>query len=361
MRTLELVRSIDRSAIRSIFVTLSGRPGILASEFEAAGAEIAPMRLSPAFPMAFIRLLRRNEVDAVHSHVALFSGAITMFARLAGVPRRIAHFRSDSPPGRLGVAKHLEYWLLRNLVDKTATDIVGVSPGSLTYGWRADWEKDPRCEVIPSGLDLTRFDDLKEVDRLRTLVGAAPGDKMIIHVGRGVPLKNRERAIALLAELSHDRSHPWLAFVGADSPEDRARWQEQARDAGVADHVRFLGDRGDVPQLLVGADLLLLTSHYEGLPGVLVEAAAAGTPSLASDLPGSRFLAERLSDVHPVSLDDTDAEWARQAAVLLELELTSSAREAALRRMRGSIFDLVRAVPRFVALWTGVESRQEQM
>jgi glycosyltransferase involved in cell wall biosynthesis len=353
MRTLELIERVDREQVRSIFVTLSGCPGSLAGQFEAAGAEIVPIKLSGSFPMAFVWLLRSQKVDAVHSHVATFSGVILTLARVAGVRRRIAHFRSDSPPARPTARKRAQYRLMRALIGWAATDIVGVSPGALTYGWRSDWEGDPRCRVIPSGLDLGRFGDVADEGTLRELLGARPQDKLLVHIGRGIPLKNRERAISIFAELSRSRPMTWLAFVGADTPDDRAHWQQLADDLGVGERVRFLGERGDVPQLLRGADLLALTSHYEGLPGVVVEAAAAGTPILASDLPGVRFIAAQLRDVHLMSLQSPDAEWARKASFLLDAEPTPRSREAARQRMRGGVFDLTRAAPRFLELWTG--------
>lgn len=356
MRTLELIRRMDPGQVRSIFVTLSGRAGSLAGEFEAAGAEVAPLALSWRFPFAFIRLLRNQQVDAVHSHVATFSGAILLLARIARVRRRIAHFRSDGPSSRPSVAKRMQYGIMRALIRWNATDILGVSPGALTHGWCSDWAKDSRCRVLPSGIDLASFAGVTSNGALRSHLGAGTTDKVVIHIGRGVPLKNRERALRIFAELSRQRPTPWLAFIGADTPDDRARWRHLAADLGISERVDFFGERDDVPQLLADADLLLLTSHYEGLPGVILEAAAVGTPSLASDLPGVRFVASHLPDVIPLSLDASDGEWANSASSLLDRRLTPAVREAACLRMRDGIFDLSRAVPEFLALWTDAKS-----
>lgn len=355
MRTLELIRLVDRQRVHSVFVTLSGRPGSLASEFEAAGAEVVPIRLSPSFPFAFVRFLRRRRVGVVHSHVALFSGVILALAALARVPRRIANFHSDRPrrPGRSRLRKRVQYRITGQLLDWTATEIIGVSPGALSHGWESDWEDDPRCRVVLFGCDLTRFDAVSDVTRLRRVIGAAADDKVIVHVGRGVPLKNRERAIDVFAAVAEKRPSTWLVFVGAETEDDRARWEEQARALGVAERVVFLGERSDVPDLLTGADLLLQTSLYEGLPGVVMEAAAAGTPSLVSRLPGSEYLASRLTDVHPISLDLPDDEWARQALELLGAELTPQSRSAARESLRDTEFDVRRAAPAFTELWLG--------
>lgn len=353
MRTLELIQRLDPTRVRSLFVTLSGRPGSLAKDFQDAGAEVLPLRLSSRFPLAFFRLLRAERVDAVHSHVATFSGALLLLARTAKVTRRIAHFRSDSPPDRPRLPKRIQYRVMRALINWNATDIVGVSPGSLTRGWRANWESDSRCRVLPSGIDLVRFATAAPTRELRTLVGGKKADKIVLHVGRGVPLKNRERAISIFAVLARQRPGLRLAFVGADNLEDRARWNQSAENLGIADRVTFLGERDDVPQLLKAADLLLFTSYYEGLPGVVVEAAAAGTPVVASDLPGVSFVAMRVRDIQPVSLEESDETWASHASGFLDRDLTLASRESAHLRLVGGIFDLARALPTFLALWNG--------
>ena len=69
----------------------------------------------------------------------------------------------------------------------------------------------------------------------------------------------------------------------------------QAAALGVLDRVRFLGHREDVPGLMQAADLLLLPSRWEGMPYVVLEAAAAGLPIVATPVDGAReFLAGEL-------------------------------------------------------------------
>lgn len=62
----------------------------------------------------------------------------------------------------------------------------------------------------------------------------------------------------------------------------RAHLEARVVAEGLGSRVRFLGVRADVPAIIKGLDLLLLPSHHEGLPMVLVEAQAAGTPCLVS-------------------------------------------------------------------------------
>ncbi|MFS8101996.1 glycosyltransferase [Lentzea alba] len=68
----------------------------------------------------------------------------------------------------------------------------------------------------------------------------------------------------------------------------RADLEHRAEELGVADRVRFLGTRCDVPDLLDAADVVVLTSDWEGMPIAILESLAAGRPVVASDVDGVR-------------------------------------------------------------------------
>jgi glycosyltransferase involved in cell wall biosynthesis len=62
--------------------------------------------------------------------------------------------------------------------------------------------------------------------------------------------------------------------------------EQRADDLAVRDRVRMIGHRDDVPQVLAGLDLLVLTSDDEGVPGIVIEAAMAGCPVITYPLGG---------------------------------------------------------------------------
>jgi glycosyltransferase involved in cell wall biosynthesis len=77
-----------------------------------------------------------------------------------------------------------------------------------------------------------------------------------------------------------------LSTLGALRPDLEAL----AARLGIASRVRFLGLRHDVPALLGGVDVLALTSLYEGLPNVVIEAMATGAVAVATDVGGCHEL-----------------------------------------------------------------------
>ena len=75
-----------------------------------------------------------------------------------------------------------------------------------------------------------------------------------------------------------------LRIIG-DGPE-RQRLETQARELGIGERVEFLGFRSDVPRLLAEADVLLMSSRYEGVSIAILEAMCAGLPVIATRVGG---------------------------------------------------------------------------
>ena len=92
--------------------------------------------------------------------------------------------------------------------------------------------------------------------------------------------------IAAFAEALQEHPQATLLVAGAGPLEDEVR--ALARQAGIEDAVRLLGLRSDVAALMQAADGFVMTSRWEGLPMVLLEAGASSLPIVATDVGGSR-------------------------------------------------------------------------
>ncbi|MBQ0986932.1 glycosyltransferase [Streptomyces sp. F63] len=251
--------------------------------------EIPKDELLPYMPEFGRHLAREWELappDLAHSHFWMSGLATLQAARETGVPvahtyhalgavkRRHQGSADTSPPGR--VLMETEIGESSDRIIATCRDEVaeltalGVPAG--------------RISVVPCGVDTERFTP----DGPAAPRGPLP--HRLLQIGRLVPRKGAAVSIAALALLPGAElviaGGPSPDRIGAD-PEVR-RLRALAREAGVADRVRFTGgvQPEDVPALLRGADLVLCPADYEPFGIVPLEAMACGTPVVASAVGG---------------------------------------------------------------------------
>jgi glycosyltransferase involved in cell wall biosynthesis len=138
-----------------------------------------------------------------------------------------------------------------------------------------------RLPAIPDdGLhDHSRLDDFRERYRVNTF---------LLSVGRLDRVKHGDLIISALPQLP---SHLQLMFIGPDAG-CRRQWNAHAEQLGVAARVRFVSEVPDEDLLLAyrASAAVVMASFYEGLPTVLLEGMALGTPVIAADTGGIRYL-----------------------------------------------------------------------
>ncbi|MCU0983585.1 MAG: glycosyltransferase [Acetobacteraceae bacterium] len=122
----------------------------------------------------------------------------------------------------------------------------------------------------------------------------------------------------------------------------------QAEARAVIDHVRFLGERSDVADLLAAADMFVLASHEEGSPNAVIEAMAAGLATIVTDVGGSPEAVAETGVVvpprDPAALADALVRLGADAALRERLGAAAAARAAAE-------FSREACIARYVALY----------
>lgn len=351
-RTLELFRVLDRKTYLFEFCALSGLPGELDGEIAALGGRVHLLKLNVVFPWAFLRLLRERRISVIHSHVHFFSGFILALAAIAGVPKRIAHFRSTADGKGVSLWRRGRNWFLLKLLQRSATDIVGVSQAVMEMALGPAWRTDPLCQVIYSGVAVHAFQVAGDAAGVRREFGLPENATLIIHVGRLSPEKNHERLVRIFLRLVQLMPDAALLIVGKRDARIESRIAAIAPACQTAGRIVYTGVRKDIGRLLASADLMLFPSLREGLPGAVVEAAAAGIPVLASDIPGIVELACRLPNVRTISLACPDDYWAACAMAALAMKARSSSKE----NIFPALFDVATARARFEQLYNPVKA-----
>jgi teichuronic acid biosynthesis glycosyltransferase TuaC len=155
-----------------------------------------------------------------------------------------------------------------------------------------------KIHVVRNGVDRDLFRPRTTDHRPQTADLRPPtsdGVRTVLWVGNLVSIKGPDVALKAFAEMVHSHYTPLstvhtlqstvhLVVIGAGPM--RGTLQELARGLGIEDEVTFLGSvpHEDVALWMNRADCLLLSSHSEGMPNVVVEALASGTPVVATDV-----------------------------------------------------------------------------
>jgi len=141
-----------------------------------------------------------------------------------------------------------------------------------------------RLVLIRNGVAFERFaGSSRERARVRSELSAG-SDTVFVLAGSGFARKGLDTALRALAR-ARVRAQLWVA--GAD---DTAPWRHRARALGLAERVRFVGFRSDLPAVFAAADALLLPTRYDAFANVCLEAAAAGLPVVTSGANGAAEL-----------------------------------------------------------------------
>jgi glycosyltransferase involved in cell wall biosynthesis len=145
----------------------------------------------------------------------------------------------------------------------------------------------PRHKIryIPNGVDTFRFKPDPDIRaHVRTMLGVKDAF-MWLAVGRFQPQKDYPNLLQAFAQLVSQEREALLVIAG-DGPL-RPLMETLALDLGLKEQVKFLGLRRDVPDLMKAADAYVMSSAWEGMPMVLLEAAATGLPIVATNVGGN--------------------------------------------------------------------------
>jgi glycosyltransferase involved in cell wall biosynthesis len=262
------------------------------------------------------RLLVHHKVDVVHANDLLVARSIAIAAWMCGVPV-VCHVRF----GRLSF--ETLKWLIRGvphprafifnsrfLREELGEALSAVCPNS-------------RQSVIYNAVDLRRFSgrDSHRSERLRVGI-----------VGNLIPVKGHEDFLQMAAELTRRNIEAEYWIVGEDIhiTGHKKVLQDKTKNLGLVDRIRFLGHRGDIPEILNELDVAICSSHYEPFGRCVIEAMACGTPVVATNVGGiPEIIEDQISGIlvpphAPNKMADAVASLASDPS--LRAKLASSAR-----------------------------------
>lgn len=282
--------------------------------------------------LRLVRWLRRTKPDVFYFNNQPLTQLWGAFAaRAARVPVEVTafHFTFRDPQ------KDRRGRLLNRVLGRGVDLCVALSQGQKDYLVENESMPSGRIVVVPNGVDVARYE-------------VPPGEALATRTGLDIP--SDAIVVGMVAQLRPEKNHAMLlraaqrvvaqrddvVFLVVGGGESQEKLEKAAARMGLADYVRFLGMRSDVPALIAACDAGVLCSfgRVETFPLALLEFMAAGRPVVSTDVGAVREIVVADETGFVVGVDD-DAEL---AGCLLRLagdpRLRAAMGEAARRRVR---------------------------
>jgi len=266
---------------------------------EGRRVAVIPMRREPS-PLCDLvalyrmcRLLLRERPDVVHAHGSKGGLLGRLAARITGVGA-VYHTPHVYPfQWARGGMKRVLFLAVERLLWRLSTKVVAVGRGQAEVALKMRVARGDRLVTIPNGVDTGRFEKLSTPEcraGVRRELGLTDEQVAVGMVARLSPQKGCGHFVRAAKAVSERHPNARFLLIGAGPllPDLHAL----AEELGIRDRVAFMGHRPDADRLYAGLDLFVLSSLWEGLPYVLLEAQASGLPVIASRIPGCEELVE---------------------------------------------------------------------
>jgi glycosyltransferase involved in cell wall biosynthesis len=286
------------------------------------------------------RFLRRERVQVLHAHKFGSNVWGTLVGRMARVPVILAHEHTWSYEGQ-----PLRRLLDRELVARGADVFIAVSREDQRRMIEVERIDPGRTLFIPNGVPASPGPSGHDV---RAELGIDATVPVIGTVGSLRAQKAHHVLLRATVELARDRPGIQVLIAG-DGPE-RESLGRLAAELGVADSVRFLGARGDVPDVLRALDVAVCSSDFEGSPLAVMEYMDAALPIVATSVGGVPDLIEHGVHGLLVAAEDPRA-LARAIAEMLSDPDRAREMGARARERRRREFDIDTLVHRLEDLY----------
>jgi glycosyltransferase involved in cell wall biosynthesis len=291
---------------------------------------------------------RRSEFDIVHLH-ALWWGELLSPAVLHRLGKKVVFttslYGSDNPGtiaenrGTLGLSLYRQFDGVVALSPALAEDCANHCISNVLCL--------PNFLVIPE-LEGGRNEGLRVATRARYEI--PPEDPVLLFSGTAIRRKGLDLLVEVFIRVAQSHPRAWLVLVGpcsraeAGAGLDLSFVDEQRRrlhEAHLSDRVIWTGmvtDRRELVGYYSAADVFVFPTRAEGMPNVLAEAAAAGLPVVATDLPGCTDYAVANGETGwLVPPEDVAAFTQAVERIISDQELAASMGRSA--RLRSRLFD----------------------
>jgi len=329
---LSLARGLDPTRY-DVTVALPDVLPTCADDFRQAGAKVVPLSMSRVrwkfqAIQTLARMVRREQYDIVHIHSQEAGVVARVVCWLAGA-RRIFY-----TPQTIDIRRKLLqplYQVAEVLLSNLTTCILSVNQADRErlISWGINSRK---VVTLPNGLDLQYFRSTQAAVALRRSMNIPEEGPLVMQVGRLAQQKDPAAFVRGAQQVL--RVHPGAYFVMVGEGPLQAEINTLICQERLSDRIRLLGRQPDAYQLIDAADVVTLTSLWEGTPYSIMEAMAWRKPVVVTAVNGCRELVVDGQTGFVVESGDSAA-WAGRVSLLLDDEaLRAQMGESGYQRVR---------------------------
>jgi glycosyltransferase involved in cell wall biosynthesis len=289
MMLYKTVTHMDKSKYRSIVVSMLPE-GRISGMLREQNNEVYSLRMKNKFPnplvlFKLVSLLRKEKPLILHSYMFHADLLGRIAGKLAGVPIIISSIRNENIGGKwrerlLGMS---DFMVDRVTAVCRAAGLKQVAAGTTSAN---------KLQVIYNGIELQKYpprsDELRRAVRQEWNI--PDHHRVLMNVGRLERQKNQAGLLESFSDLLLREPDCTLLIAGDGGL--RGELEDKAKQLGISNNVVFTGICKDIPRMLQAADIFVLSSLWEGLPNVVIEAMAARQPVIATNVGGTPEVVE---------------------------------------------------------------------
>ena len=312
---LSLAHGLDKDKY-AITVVLPTHLHHSITAFKQTGVAIVPLPMRKILwntqsIASLMRLIRRQNIDIVHVHSQEAGLLVRVLARAAGAKVIIYTPQCTN-------IRHLRwFWLYRSIekILSYITDtIISVNETDririIRWGILSS-----KVITIKNGIDLNSFKEPINVEKMKQMLGLDEKRPVVMQVGRLSDQKNPLTFVKGASLVAGE--HPDVQFVLVGDGPLKDEVEAYIQELGMNRHMRCLGWQDNAYKLIAIADIISLTSRWEGLPYVLLEAMAWSRPVVTTAVNGCPEIVKHGINGYLVPNNDATT-WAKYVIKLLE-------------------------------------------
>lgn len=304
---------------RDMMNNLNLREDINIYKIEGLVRDIVPFKELKAL-FSIYRVIRKNNYDIVHTHIAKAGVLGRIAARLAGVPYIVHGIHGITFPETIGFLRRFLFKNIERFCGKFTDRFIPVGEDMKQKYIEAGIGEAEDYNTIYSGMELNKFkkaasNSEEKLNKLKSELGIKKDEIIVGNVSKIQKRKGYRYYLQVAERIVKEYDNVKFLIVGSGPYQDVIK--RKVKEMDLSDSVIFTGFRTDVEDVFSIFDIKVLTSLWEGLPRVLIQAAAVGKPIVTFDVDGAWEIVEENKNGFIVPMKDVD-EMVEKVKLLLD-------------------------------------------